>query len=46
METPTPNMLDRLKTSYTWGPVVGLWAMFYTIFEAITLMMTEIFWPA
>ena len=45
METPTPNVLDRLKTAYTWGSVVGLFAVLYTIFEAITLMITETLWP-
>ena len=45
MDTPTPNVLDRLKTGYTWGPVVGLWAILYTVLEAITLMITEVLWP-
>ena len=45
METPTPNVLDRLKTAYSWGQVVGLFAVFYTVFECLTLMITEIFWP-
>jgi hypothetical protein len=45
MQTPTPNMLDRLKTAYAWGTVVGLWGIFFAIFEAITLLITEYLWP-
>ena len=45
LQTPTPNMLDRIKTAYTWGPLVGVYAVLYTLFEAITLILTEVFWP-
>ena len=45
MDTRTPNILDRLKTAYTWGPVVGLFAVLYAVFEVITLMITETLWP-
>lgn len=45
METPIPNVLDRLKTNYTWGPVVGVWAILYMVFESITLILTELLWP-
>jgi phosphatidylinositol glycan class A protein len=45
MTTPTPNMLDRLKTSHMWGSMIGMWAMLYCIFESITMMLTEILWP-
>lgn len=45
MQTPTPNMLDRLKTAYAWGTVVGLWGIFFAVFEAITLLITEYLWP-
>jgi phosphatidylinositol glycan class A protein len=45
LETPTPNILDRIKTAYTWGPLVGVYGIMYTIFEAITLMLTELMWP-
>lgn len=45
METPQPNMLDRIKTSYMWGSVVGIWAVLYCIFETIILMLTETFLP-
>jgi phosphatidylinositol glycan class A protein len=44
-ETPTPNILDRIKTAYTWGPLVGVYGIMYTILEAITLMITEIMFP-
>jgi len=43
MEKPVPNMLSRLKSSFSWGPVVGIWALLYTIIEAFSLVMTEFF---
>jgi len=45
MMTPVPNMLDRIKSSYMWGSLVGIWAVLYCLFEAITLMITETFLP-
>ena len=45
LETPTHSILDRIKTAYTWGPLVGLYGIIYTIAEAITLMITEIMFP-
>lgn len=45
METPVPNVLDRIKTSYMWGSVVGIWAVLFCIFEAIILMIIETFLP-
>lgn len=38
-------MMSRLKSSISWGPVVGLWSLLYTIIEAICLFLTEIFFP-
>lgn len=45
MDKPVPNILSRMKSSLSWGPIVGIWALFYTIIEAITLFITEIFIP-
>lgn len=45
MSKPTPNMMSRVKSSLSWGPVVGLWALFYTIIEAMVLFVTEFFLP-
>jgi hypothetical protein len=45
MEKPVPNMLSRLKSSFSWGPVVGLWALLFTIIEAISLVITEFVLP-
>lgn len=45
MKRPVPNILARLKSSVSWGPVVGLWAIFYTIIEALTLWITELLFP-
>jgi hypothetical protein len=38
-------MMSRLKSSISWGPVVGLWSLLYTIIEGICLFLTEIFFP-
>jgi phosphatidylinositol glycan class A protein len=46
MERPVPNMLSRIKSSIAWGPVVGVWAIFYTIMEALILWLTELVFPA
>lgn len=46
MERPVPNMLSRIKSSIAWGPVVGLWAVFYTMMEALVLWLTEFLFPA
>lgn len=45
MKKPVPNMLARIKSSFSWGSIVGLWAIFFTILEALTLFITELFWP-
>lgn len=45
MAKPAHNMLSRLKSSFAWGPIVGFWALFYTIIEAIALCLTEYFLP-
>lgn len=38
-------MLDRIKTSYLQGPVAGIMAVMFLIFEFIVLVLTDIFWP-
>lgn len=45
MEQRVPNTLDRLKTSFSWGPVVGIFAVFFTILELIALTITEWWFP-
>jgi len=45
METSTPNVLDRLKTAYLWGPCAGIFAVFFMILEAIIMMFIDVFWP-
>lgn len=45
VQETSPNMLDRLKTSLTTGPLFGCWALLYTIMEAITLFLVEMFYP-
>lgn len=38
-------MLDRMKSSFSWGPIIGYWGLFYTILEAITIIFCDIFLP-
>lgn len=38
-------MLVRLKTSLTVGSFAGIWALMYTLMEAITLFIVEIMFP-
>jgi hypothetical protein len=34
-------MMARIKSSFSWGPVVGVFSLFFTIIEAIVLCLTE-----
>lgn len=45
MAKPEPNVMSRVKTSFSWGPVIGLWAIFYTIIEGIVMMLADTFLP-
>ena len=45
MDQPIPNIMSRIKTSLAWGPVVSIFALFFTIIEAITLCITEKLFP-
>ena len=38
-------MVTRIKSSLSWGPIVGLWGIFYTIMEAVVLCLVEILQP-
>jgi len=37
--------MSRIKSSFSWGPVVGLFSLLFTIIEAITLCITEKMFP-
>jgi len=41
-----PSTMVRIKTALAWGSVVGLYALFFTIIEAMIMMIIEIFWPS
>lgn len=45
MAKPTPSIISRVKSTLSWGPLVGLWALCFTMIEAIVLVLTEVFWP-
>lgn len=37
--------MSRVKTSFVWGPIVGLWALFYTIIEGLVMLITDAIFP-
>lgn len=45
VQQPSPNMLDRLKTSVSIGSLAGLVSLAYTIMEAMTLFIVELLFP-
>jgi hypothetical protein len=45
MKKTVPNMMARIKSSFAWGPIIGLWALIYTVIEGITLCLANIFLP-
>lgn len=45
MSRPAPNMMARVKSSLSWGRLVGLWGIFFTLIEAIVLCLVEFFLP-
>jgi phosphatidylinositol glycan class A protein len=45
MAKPVPNIMSRVKTTFAWGPVAGIFAVFYTIIEGLVMMLTEILFP-
>lgn len=45
MEKPVPNIMSRIKSSVSWGPLVGVWGIFYTIIETLCLWLVELMLP-
>lgn len=45
MAKQVPNVMSRVKTSFVWGPIVGLWALFYTIIEGLVMFITDAVLP-
>jgi len=37
--------MARIKSTFAWGPMVGLWALIYTIIEGIVLFLADVFLP-
>jgi len=37
--------MARIKSTFCWGPVIGLWALIYTVIEGIVLFMADVFLP-
>ena len=45
MDKSVPNVMSRIKSSFAWGPIIGLWAIIYTVIEGIILGLADIFLP-
>jgi phosphatidylinositol glycan class A protein len=45
MDQQVPNIMSRIKSSFSWGPIVGIFALLFTIIEAISLCITEKLFP-
>jgi hypothetical protein len=45
MDKSVPNVMSRIKSSFAWGPIIGLWAIIYTVVEGIILGLSDIFLP-
>ena len=45
MQIQTPNVMSRVKSAFTWGSIVGWWALFYLVMEAICIFIVDIFYP-
>jgi hypothetical protein len=45
MEKNVPNVMARIKSTFCWGPIIGLWALIYTVIEGIVLFMADVFLP-
>lgn len=45
MDKSVPNVMARMKSSFSWGPIIGLWAIIYTVIEGIILGLCDVFLP-
>lgn len=45
MDKSVPNVMSRMKSSFSWGPIIGLWAIIYTVIEGIILGLCDVFLP-
>ena len=45
MAKQVPNVMSRVKTAFVWGPIVGLWALFFMMIEGFVMLLTDILWP-
>lgn len=45
MDKNVPNVMARIKSSFAWGPIIGLWAIIYTVIEGIILGLADYFLP-
>jgi len=37
--------MSRVKSAFTWGPIVGWCALFYMILEAIVIFVSDLVYP-
>ena len=45
MEQPTLNTFHRIKSNFSWGPIVGFYAVLYQIVEFLLIFLLEFFQP-
>jgi len=41
MEQPVLNSFQRLKSNFSWGPVVGIFAVFYQMIEFLIILLLD-----
>ncbi len=45
MQQPGLNAFHRLKSNFSWGPVVGIYAVFYQMLEFLILFLLDCIQP-
>ena len=45
MEQPTTNTFNKIKSSFSWGPISGFYAVLYQILEFLLIWLIEWWWP-
>ena len=45
MQQPGLNAFHRLKSNFSWGPVVGIYAVFYQMLEFLVLFLLDFIQP-
>ena len=43
MEQPILSSIGKIKSALSIGPIIGLWSIFYTIFELFVIYLSDFF---